>query len=86
MNTKKLVIATYNTIVKEYVAHDSGNPIWQPFYEKFLTFLNLKSYILDAGCGPGDAAQFFTKKGHRVFGFDLSEKMIAYAKTVAPNA
>ena len=39
------------------------------------------SLILDAGCGPGLVAKAFLDAGHRVFGVDLSQEMIARAKS-----
>ena len=38
------------------------------------------STILDAGCGPGLVARAFLDAGHRVFGVDLSARMIGRAR------
>jgi SAM-dependent methyltransferase len=35
-----------------------------------------KSHLLDLGCGVGRDAEFFTKKGHKVFATDFSEEAI----------
>jgi len=39
--------------------------------------------LLDAGCGTGENALFFSEKGHRVLGFDFLEKPIAEARRKA---
>lgn len=39
-----------------------------------------KLKILDAGCGEGYLARALAKKGHRVWGIDISEKLIKAAK------
>jgi SAM-dependent methyltransferase len=42
--------------------------------------------IVDLGCGSGLSAQEFTKAGYDVLGVDISESMIAIARTKVPNA
>jgi SAM-dependent methyltransferase len=39
------------------------------------------SLILDAGCGPGLVSLSFLEAGHRVVGVDLSDEMVARAKS-----
>jgi 2-polyprenyl-3-methyl-5-hydroxy-6-metoxy-1,4-benzoquinol methylase len=39
------------------------------------------SLVLDAGCGPGLVSLAFLEAGHRVVGLDLSQEMIARART-----
>lgn len=36
--------------------------------------------VLDAGCGAGDGCRMLAKKGAKVTGIDISEKMISLAK------
>lgn len=38
------------------------------------------SEILDVGCGPGVYIQYFTRKGARVSGIDISQRMVALAR------
>ncbi len=42
--------------------------------------------IVDLGCGSGLSAQEFTKANYHVLGVDISESMIAIARTKVPNA
>lgn len=51
-----------------------------------MSLIPKNSKILDAGCGPGQAAKRFAEKGHDATGIDLSRKMIEFAKQKAPNA
>lgn len=47
---------------------------------------NLKEKkILDIGCGIGDTAVYFALQGAKVYGTDISPKMISIAKTMAQN-
>ncbi len=43
------------------------------------------SLILDAGCGPGLVSRVLLEAGHRVVGIDLSEEMIARARSRCVN-
>ena len=51
--------------------------------ERLVAFADLPagSRLLDAGCGPGLVAEAFLRAGHRVVGVDLSEEMVARART-----
>jgi ubiquinone/menaquinone biosynthesis C-methylase UbiE len=45
------------------------------------------SNILDAGCGSGlPVAEYFSERGHRVTGVDISGKMLKLARKNAPKA
>ncbi len=44
------------------------------------------SSVLNVGCGPGIEAKFFIDHGHTIFGFDISEEMIALAQEKVPSA
>lgn len=39
--------------------------------------------ILDLGCGPGLYTEYYSKKGHKVTGVDISENSIEYAQNQA---
>ena len=55
-------------------------------YQSFLRYLADDASILDLGCGPGRDSKIFVKKGYRVIGIDLSEKMIDLARKRVSNA
>lgn len=44
-----------------------------------------KGNLLDVGCGTGDKAIYFAKKGVRVWGFDISPTAIRKAKLASKN-
>jgi 2-polyprenyl-3-methyl-5-hydroxy-6-metoxy-1,4-benzoquinol methylase len=48
--------------------------------------LTPQSSILNVGCGPGIEAKFFVDHGHTIFGFDISEEMVALAHKKVPSA
>ncbi len=48
--------------------------------EDFLDYLNTKE-LFEIGCGTGHWTEFFTQKGFQLRAIDLSEKMIAVAKS-----
>jgi SAM-dependent methyltransferase len=49
-----------------------------PAFLEFVGDLNGKS-VLDAGCGEGTNTRIFARRGARMTGVDLSEKMVAFA-------
>lgn len=44
-----------------------------------------KSKFLDAGCGDAHLSYEIKKRGHDVWGFDYSERAVAFAKLLAPD-
>ena len=77
-----------NTAYKEgFTEHyEEGRPVWDigkpqaPFIE---ISDNVKSPILDVGCGTGSVAIFFAEKGNTVMGIDLVDKAIDRAREKA---
>jgi ubiquinone/menaquinone biosynthesis C-methylase UbiE len=53
--------------------------------EKFNSLLPEKSLVLDAGCGPGHHSHYLSKKGHFIYGIDLSKTFIDIAKKQYSN-
>lgn len=45
-----------------------------PYIDKFLSYCDDGSSILDVGCGVGNFSQYINRRGHEVVGVDLSEK------------
>lgn len=72
-------ISTYNRISSSYAARwDRLTKTEMYHLNLFLSFLQ-GNLIIDAGCGTGKDGLYFKKKGYRVIGLDLSEKMLNYA-------
>ncbi len=47
--------------------------------DKFLSYLNPSSYILDFGCGSGRDSKYFIEKGHKVKAIDGSKELCVLA-------
>ena len=82
----------YDKIAKDYHELRTKDKGW--FYNEFLEMPatlsllgNVKNKtILDFGCGSGLYAKHLIKKGAKVYGFDISKKMINIARKEAPKA
>lgn len=79
-------IQTYNEIVEPYYENTSKLASSKEVVDEFSKMLPKGAKILDAGCGPGRDAKWFTDKGFDVVGIDLAEKMIEFARKIAPKA
>ena len=75
-------IATQEYVAEFYENKRYAKPYSLAYHQwwskKMLSFLNLKSIILDNGCGPGFMAQFLKK--YEVVGLDISPKMVNLAQ------
>lgn len=82
MNVNRL----YGRIAKKYAKEYWGkSSIYDKYIDKFLSFLNKGSRILDAGCGAGDSVAYFLKKGFHAEGIDISPEFISIAKKKVPK-
>ncbi len=77
--------STYNLIAKDYLEDHKHDTWGKKSIEFFLSTLPKGGKVLDAGCGPGLHSQFMIERGFNVTGIDLSEEMIALAKSIAPD-
>jgi SAM-dependent methyltransferase len=70
--------------------HDAGHgAIARDAAERLIkecSHLESTGKVVDVGCGSGILAQAMTEAGYDVLGFDLSEAMVALARTRAPKA
>lgn len=80
---------TYNKIAEDYFKEQKANTEWlnsiYGYLDKFVSFLNPESLVLDVGCGPGFHSKYLMQKGFNVIGIDFSEKMIEIAKRETPE-
>lgn len=70
---------TFETIYSGQAPWDIGKP-QKPFHD---VADRVKGTLLDAGCGTGETALFFAKRGHQVTGIDFIEEPIKRAKRKA---
>ena len=76
----------YDSVVEEYVKHffmDESDNTW---LEEFAGYLDPGSYVLDAGCGPGNFSKVLLRNNLRVFGIDISNNMIGAARGLVGGA
>jgi ubiquinone/menaquinone biosynthesis C-methylase UbiE len=77
-------IAAYDAVAAEYARINECNFV-QKDLDFFVENLAGKS-VLDAGCGHGRDARFFSDAGLEVTGIDLSERLLKIAVAKAPKA
>lgn len=78
-----LALRAYEELAEAYAANINHKP-HNAYYDRpavlsLLPELDTK-VVLDAGCGPGAYAQVLGALGGRVFSFDISPKMLGYAR------
>lgn len=71
--------ATFENLYAGKAPWDIGRP-QQPFVD---VVDQVKSPVLDAGCGTGDTALYFAARGHRVTGIDFLEEPLKRARQKA---
>lgn len=77
-------IATYDRIASTY-ADDMNDYVPEEERKKFAGYVTKGGIILDLGCAAGRDSIFFSKRGFRTVGVDLSEKLLAIARKRAPE-
>lgn len=82
-NRKPLALRAYEELAEAYAANIDHKP-HNAYYDRpavlsLLPDLGDKT-VLDVGCGPGAYAQVLAALGGRVFSFDISPKMLGFAR------
>ena len=83
LNNTLVVKNTYNAIAEEFsplLSIENSSRAEVEFMDTFLEYLPRECDVVDLGCGAGKHGRYCASKGHRVTGFDISEKMIELAK------
>jgi len=81
-----MVMQGYNAIANDYYTHRDLNK-FNGELEEFSSLLPKGGKVLDVGCGAGiPTAKFLVKKGLKVTGIDISEKMLQMARKNVPQA
>lgn len=78
--------STYNRIAQDWFKDHQEDTWWVNGTDKFISFFNPGSLILDVGCGVGVKSKYLITKGLKVVGIDFSEKMIEIAQKEVPSA
>jgi len=83
-NIYKQTAEVYNKLGKKYL--DESRKVTPPERLPFSKLFKSGNSILDVGCGGGRDSSFFTKKGLKVTGIDVSSVFIRLAKKEVPEA
>jgi SAM-dependent methyltransferase len=80
-----IVEASYDHIAEWY---NIRRHLWsnKKELEDFVRRLPDGARVLDAGCGPGYASSYLSKRGFAATGIDISRRMLAIAERKAPQA
>jgi 2-polyprenyl-3-methyl-5-hydroxy-6-metoxy-1,4-benzoquinol methylase len=70
------------TTVQSKIIRDN-NFTYRILLETINKYVNNKKSILDIGCGAGTLCLYYTSKGHKVLGVDISSKAVESAKQSA---
>ena len=86
MYEKEMVMKGYNVIANDYYTHRDLNK-FNGELEKFSSLIPEGGRVLDVGCGAGiPTARYLVKKGLKVTGIDISDKMLQMARKNVPEA
>jgi SAM-dependent methyltransferase len=85
----KSVRESYDRIADEYMRRIFGELEHKPFdrelLNRFAAQVGDRGEVCDMGCGPGHVARYLHAAGTRVFGLDLSPRMIENARKLNPD-
>ena len=80
---------SYDGLADEYarrlIDELQGKPLDRELLTRFLAQVNGRGEVCDMGCGPGHIARFLRDRGARVFGLDLSPRMLEQARQLYPD-
>jgi SAM-dependent methyltransferase len=76
-------------VAKEYARHLSDElshkPLDRELLDRFAREVKDRGEACDLGCGPGQIARYLRDAGARVFGLDVSERMLEEARRLNPD-
>jgi ubiquinone/menaquinone biosynthesis C-methylase UbiE len=79
----------YDRVAKEYAEAFSGEHEKKPKDQEILRRFSLETAnrrpVWDLGCGPGHTTQYLKGLGVEISGLDLSEKILAQARSIHPE-
>lgn len=78
---EKHTIEEYDRLAEERAAQYSSTRYWARQYQHFKELLPISAHIIDIGCGDGRDAVVFTDMGLQYTGIDLSDGMLAIARS-----
>lgn len=80
---------SYDRVADEYARRLFGElrakPLDRQLLDRFAADVAARGEACDMGCGPGQVARYLRDAGVRVFGLDLSPRMVAEARRLNPD-
>jgi ubiquinone/menaquinone biosynthesis C-methylase UbiE len=89
MDKYEITIDTYNKSAQQYQDKFMEMDLYNETYDKFCKYIELRNAeILEIACGPGNITKYLLSKktDFKIFGIDLSPKMIELARINIPTA
>ena len=81
--------ASYDAVAEEYAARFTDELVHKPLdralLDAFAEQTRALGPVADLGCGPGQIARYLSEHGCDALGIDLSPKMVAVARLLAPG-
>jgi SAM-dependent methyltransferase len=81
--------ASYDQVAEEYTQNIAGELQHKArdreLLERFASRVDKTGLVCEIGCGPGHVARYLHERGVKVFGSDLSSKMVEQARLLNPG-
>lgn len=77
---------TYNRIAEDWHRDHQSDDWWVGGTDEFTSRLPVGGSVLDVGCGSGVKSAYLLERGFKITGIDISDNLLAIARTVAPAA
>ena len=88
-DTTNSIRESYDRIADEYARRISGElqhkPLDRELLNRFAAAVAGRGEVCDLGCGPGHVARYLSDAGVKVFGLDLSPRMLEEARQLNPG-
>src|ERR1700684_2572366 len=85
----KLVRESYDRLAEEYARRIFNElehkPLDRELLDRFAAEVMGQGEACDMGCGPGQVARYLRDAGAKVFGLDLSPRMLEQARQLNPD-
>lgn len=82
------VKSAYDAVAREYAdkffRELDDKPLDRKLLDLFSERVNKSGNVCEVGCGPGEVAVYLASRGVKVYGIDISEKMIETARQLSP--
>jgi len=80
---------SYDLVAEEYTQNIAGElqhkPLDRELLDRFSRRVDKTGPVCEIGCGPGHVARYLHQRGVKVFGCDLSSKMVEQARLLNPG-